>query len=103
MDELHHYLQLDNTAADVLVEPFTEREISRHIKSLHKRKSPGIDGIQNEHIVHAGEYFCSAVTFLFNTILRFEQIPKVWKTSIVIPIYKGKGKPKPDPNSYRPV
>ena len=40
---------------------------------------------------------------LFNSIFVHERIPVAWKTSVVIPIYKGKGKSKSDPNSYRPI
>ena len=34
---------------------------------------------------------------------RFEDIPRQWKTSLLIPLYTGKGKDNCDPSNYIPV
>ena len=40
---------------------------------------------------------------LFNAILKYEKVIAQWKTSLLIPMCKGKGKSRADPESYRPV
>ena len=59
--------------------------------------------IQNEHIIYGGQELVISMTELFNCILRTEIVPDIWKHSIIVPLYKGKGKDKTDPNNYRPV
>ena len=44
---------------------------------------------------------CIALTSLYNKILQIQQVPKFWKTSTVILIYK-KGE-EADPATYRPI
>ena len=78
-------------------------EICFAVKQLKTRKAPGWDKVQNEHIIHGGPSLLYFISKLFNAILRNEQIPSAWKLSIIIPIYKGKGKLKSDPNNYRPI
>lgn len=87
----------------ILHSPVTDEELNRVIKSLKKRKSPGIDDILNEHVIYGGPSLSNALVTLLNTILRCENIPKQWKTGIIIPLYKGRGKSKSDPYSYRPI
>jgi len=43
------------------------------------------------------------VLLLFNLVLQNAQVPNRWQTSIVIPIYKGKGQDKTDPSRYRSI
>ena len=78
-------------------------EICFAVKQLKTRKAPGWDKVQNEHIIHGGPSLLYYISKLFNAILRNEQIPSAWKLSIIIPIYKGKGKLKSDPNNFRPI
>jgi len=42
-----------------------------------------------------------ALKALFNCVLNTETCPNDWKQSIIVPIYKGKGKRKDDPGSYK--
>ena len=79
-------------------------EVSKVIKSnLKSHKAPGCDLVLNEHLMFGGHPHINALTVLFNTIIKKEQYPSSWKKSIIIPIYKGHGKSKTDPGSYRPV
>ena len=54
-------------------------------------------------LLYGGKALHAAIRILFNKIIKNENIPTSWKTSLLIPIYKGSGKPKSDPSSYRPV
>ena len=78
-------------------------EVHSAIKNLKRNKAPGHDMIQNEHIIYGGQELVISMTESFNCILRTEIVPDSWKHSIIVPLYKGKGKDKTDPNSYRPV
>ena len=78
-------------------------EVLSVIKSLKRNKALGHDMIQNEHIIYGGRKLAIALTELFNRILQTESIPDSWKHSIIVPLYKGKGKDKKDPKKYRPV
>ena len=40
---------------------------------------------------------------IHNLVLDTETYPNDWKQSIIVPIYKGKGKRKDDLDSYRPI
>lgn len=102
--QLKHLLSdLPSTRFPELLASITTNEISLATKTLKQRKSPGCDNVLNEHILSAKHVIDSVLTKLFNSILRHEMIPIQWKTSILVPIYKGKGKSKTDANNYRPI
>ncbi|KYB24657.1 putative RNA-directed DNA polymerase from transposon BS-like Protein [Tribolium castaneum] len=65
---------------------YTE-EIQQLTDALSKKKAPGQDRISNRMI---------------NAILKLRSFPKRWKTSQIIMLPKP-GKPRTDPNSYRPI
>jgi len=75
------------------VKPFELTDLNRAIGPLPWKK-PGHDCILNEHIIQVGESTKQMLLMLFNSVLQ---------TSHIIPIYKGKGKAKSDPSSYRPI
>ena len=62
----------------------------------------GPDEIPPLVIKKLGEELVKPLTILFEASLQQEKIPDEWRTSIVSPIYKMKGK-KSDPCNYRPV
>ena len=43
------------------------------------------------------------LTEFYNFCFKNSQIPDMWSQSPISPIYKGKGKDRRDPKSYRPV
>jgi len=105
--DMENYVRL-NTVVECkenkgLINDVTVSEIRKATSTLKKQKAPGIDDICSEHILHGGAIATVAITTLFNSIIKHEYIPDAWKTSIIIPIYKGKGKSKNDPNNYRPI
>jgi len=69
---------------------------------LPRNKSPGHDGILNEHLLNGGDSKKQMLLILFNSVLQSAQVPDGWQTSISIPIFKGKGEDKTDPSTYRP-
>uniref|UniRef100_A0A8W8ISZ1 Reverse transcriptase domain-containing protein n=1 Tax=Magallana gigas TaxID=29159 RepID=A0A8W8ISZ1_MAGGI len=81
----------------------TAIEISKAIKELKRRKAPGLDCIQNEHLIFGGPQLFTCISHLFNAVINIGRIPSIWKTDLIIPIYKGNNKTKSSPDSYRPI
>ena len=78
-------------------------EIFTIINDLKRRKAPGIDRIQSEHIIYGGAGLKMCIQHLFNSIIKFGGIPSSWKKDIIVPIHKGNNKPRKSPNSHRPI
>lgn len=78
----------------------TDMEISTAMKRLKNRKS-GEDGIFNELFKYGGESLQSQLTSLIKNIFQTVRIPKNWKFTITIPIFK-KGE-KQIPSIYRGI
>lgn len=80
---------------------FTEDEVKSAIRTLKKRKAPGIDGIMAELLQAGGEHTVTALHCLFQKVHEKEQIPEDWGKAIITPIYK-KGD-KSDCKNYRGI
>jgi len=63
-------------------------------KSLKNNKSTGLDNISYEHVT-LQKHLCS----LFTLIISNCYIPICWKSSVIIPLFKGGNKVKNDPNA----
>ena len=78
-------------------------DITKQLKTLKKRKAPGIDKVQNEHLNYGGRTLLQCLSNLFSAILTYSYVPLAWKTGITVPIYKGGNKSKSNPDSYRAI
>ena len=83
-------------------QPFSETEVERAINRAPVRKAAGPDRITYEHLKGALPVIRYTTTLLFNAILSKMTVPRVWKTSIMKILFKGKGS-KTDPNNYRGI
>ena len=54
-------------------------------------KAPGPTGITGDLLKAGGEASLKELTSIMNRLLQGEEIPKDWKSSSTVPIYKGKG------------
>ena len=110
-----HFSELnkdDSDAREVLTENqitneiinklFTTDEIRKHIVSLKKNKSPGIDCILNEFIKNCPENLINVIVLLFNMVLESGIIPSDWTVGIIKVLYKNKGDIN-DVNNYRGI
>nr|CAD2154968.1 unnamed protein product [Meloidogyne enterolobii] len=71
------------------------------LRKLPNKNSTSPDGIPYILLKHSAEELAPVLTEIFRIILDSGNIPKIWRTSIIIPIHK-KGD-KSDPNNYRPI
>ena len=78
-------------------------DVIKNVKSLKKKKSPGIDMVQSEHIIYGGRTVFKCLANLFGAIINLNYIPYIWKTGLLVPIYKGPPKQRNNPDSYRAV
>ena len=83
-------------------EDFSFAELGKALRKLKERKSPGPDKVHNEMLLHLSHFGKKTLLNLLNLSWRTSKIPKMWKTSIIVPILK-KDKPPEELGSYRPI
>ncbi len=92
--------QVQSTFSLKLIAP---ADVRRVVLNLPTKSSAGKDGISYRLIKEAGPGLIHPLTVLFNHSIVQGQVPDDWKTAIVSPIFKGGGKDRTDPSSYRPI
>ena len=80
----------------------TMTELKAALRKLKLHKAPGSDQITNEMIINLGSNGRAVLLRLINITWKTGQLPKDWKTAVLIPLLK-KNKPKSAPSSYRPI
>ena len=68
----------------ILSHQVTCDEIVSVIKSLKNIKAPGPDCISNEHLKYAGNSFINHIQIVFYFIVKYEYIPKSYRTGCII-------------------
>jgi len=58
---------------------------------LKRHKAPGLSGLVAEMIQATGDIETQWILDLCNGIVKKGSIPEDWKSSVALPIYKGKG------------
>ncbi len=97
--KLHH--STTNIDADDLLT--CQNELKKVCASLKNSKACGHDGLYYEHLKYGGDNLYAALSHLFNEILTSGHVPVQWKKGIITPIFKGGGKLKTSPDSYRGI
>ena len=83
-------------------EIFTTDEIRRAIQKMRNNRTPGPDGIRNEHIKQTIEEYLAIWASLLNKCMEIGNIPDDWRKSKIKLLYKGKGDTS-NPNAYRGI
>ncbi len=81
----------------------TESETKDIFKKLKSKKSPGLDGITNEHLKYSGPNTIFACTVIFNSIIQTEHVPQQFKKGLIVPIPKGGKKDETQKDNNRPI
>jgi hypothetical protein len=79
------------------------KKTAKTIKSLNNTEALGVDNIPMSVLKKGVEVLAGPVAHLINRSLAKGKVPAQFKIGWVHPIHKGKGKPRKDPASYRPV
>lgn len=80
----------------------TPRVISRLIRGLKNRKSPGDDSINNTLLKQLPKKAIVLLMHIFRACLRLSYFPSAWKCAKIVPIHKP-GKDQAVANNYRPI
>ena len=88
---------------EVVEAPVMEEEIRDICKDLKLGKATGCDSLQHEHLRYAGPAVYVIIAMLFNTIMQMEYIPKSFRKSVNIPLFKGGDKDNMDRNNFRGI
>ena len=83
-------------------EPFRPEEFDAALRCQKLGKSPGLDSIFPEFILHAGSPLKSWFPDFLNSCMRPLKIPKIWRRALVAAILSPE-KPLGDQKSYRPI
>ena len=79
----------------------TVSQVRRQLTRINARKAAGPDNINPRVLKVAAEQLAVPLTSLFNLSLRTGKVPKLWKSSCIVPVPK---KSRPSVlNDYRPV
>ena len=66
-------------------------EVRTVLKKIKRHKAPGLSGRVAEMIQATGDTGTQWLLDLYNGIVKEGSIPADWKSSVVLPVYKGKG------------
>ena len=75
------------------VPEISREEVKNAIERMKKGKAPGCSGLPIDLIKHLGESGVDMVHEILKRVWEDEQMPKEWKKSEIVPIYKQKGDP----------
>ncbi|CAG2248490.1 POR [Mytilus edulis] len=81
----------------------SENFVKEVICQLKNGKAADSAGICSEHLKYCGETVVHILTKLINLIFRHCTLPELFEMGLVSPVFKNKGKPATDPNSYRKI
>ena len=73
------------------VEKVARSEIVEAIQSMKSGKATGTSGVSVEMIVASGEIGVKVMMKLCQRVMDGRGMPDEWKTSVIVPIFKGKG------------
>jgi len=77
-------------------------EVVAALKKMKRHKVPGLSGLSAEMIQATENIGTRWLSDLYNGIVKEGCIPEVWKSSVILPYYKGKGDPV-ECGSYRGI
>ncbi len=77
-------------------------EIMEAIRKLKLDKAPGLDGITAEMLKYGGEIVVDWMVWICNLSWEQSNVPEDWRKTIIVLLYKGKGKRK-ECNNYRSI
>jgi len=100
--ELSYLWKIPTGEGHSISEPFSPEDFGAALRRLTPGKSPALDSIFPEFILHVGPALKSWFCDFLNSCMRQLKIPKIWRRAVVVAIPKPE-KPLGDPKSYRPI
>ena len=108
-DPLEHLnIAMERWSNSIIRETFhlkstTEPEVLKIMMGLGNSTASGLDGQDDISIKAIAGSVVKPLTHLINMSINQSRYANRWKLSKILPLYKGKQKPRDKPNSYRPI
>ena len=83
--------KVDAAMVEGPVEKVSRKEVRETIRKMKQEKAAGLSEVTTEMIAAGGRIAEEVMLQLFQRVLDGKEIPNEWKTSVVEPIFKGKG------------
>ena len=100
--ELSNLWKIPTPECHSISKPFRPEEFDAALRRLKPGKSPGLDSIFPEFVLHAGSalkpWFCDFLTSCMHQL----SMPKIWRRAQIVAMPKPE-KPLGDPKSYSPI
>ena len=80
----------------------TEHTVMRCLRRLPPSKSSGCSVLSHRVLRETAPAVCTSLTYLYNLSIKTGTFPNDWKTAVVTPIFKNRGKTE-NPSNYRPI
>jgi hypothetical protein len=93
--------KMKNNANKLEFKKVTQKQLTKHVKKLNKKKSSGLDGLSQENLLLGAKHLIAPLTTIVNQSIEEGEFPNDWKEAAVTPVLK-KGNPNLL-NNYRPV
>jgi len=100
--ELSDLWKIPTPEGHSISEPFRPDKLAAALRRLKPGKSPGLDFIFQEFILHAGSALKAWFCIFLSSCMRQLKIPKIWRIALIVVIPKPE-KPLGDPKSYPPI
>ena len=66
----------------------TQKQLACHLKKLNKKKSLGLDGLSQEHLILGAKNLVCPLTTIVNTLITSGMFPTMWKEAVVMLVLK---------------
>jgi len=100
--ELSDLWKIPTPESHSISEPFRPEELAAALIGLKPGKSPGLDSIFPEFILHAGSALKSWFCDFLSSCMHQLKIPKIWRRALIVAIPKPE-KQLGDPKTYHPI
>ncbi|XP_057299216.1 uncharacterized protein LOC130629859 [Hydractinia symbiolongicarpus] len=83
------------------LKPITVNETMKHLQSLNRKKSVGLDDLPSWLLKDCMEVIASPLTYIINMSFETSTFPSDWKRTKVLPLFKSGA--RSSVNNYRPI
>ena len=93
--------RMKNNACTMEFKTVSQKQLKTHLKKLKKKKSSGIDGLSQEHLILGATKLLTPLATIINQSILEGEFPNGWKEALVTPVLKKGCNTKL--GNYRPV
>ena len=99
---MHRWSKTDSITVFEITET-SEIEVLKALKELGNSTSSGMDGLDSISLKVLAPLIYRPLNHIIHLSMRSGIFAAKWKIANIVPVYKGKDKPRKNPTSYRPI